>query len=405
MIFGCAGDIDGPLDSERNPNVASARRRGAPIGRDRTEGRWGCRQWRPPFRLRIDMTKFFLNILCCLFVVLGPYVIPGCAGLDKDLLISGETMGTTYHITVVAGAFDNGGELARQIEARLEEINQSMSTYRPESEISRFNSLKEAGRPFCPSGDFVAVMKRAEALYRLTEGAWDGTVYPLVRLWGFGSLRREPAVPSDEAIEKVRPLVGFDKIRLTPDGCLVKRSPGVTVDLASMAKGYGVDALAALIRENGYDRFLVEVGGEVYTSGLRRDGKPWRVGINTPEKEAAFTSVYKALPLQDRALATSGNYRNFFMADGRLYSHLLDPRTGRPVPNDVVSASVMAPDCTLADGLATALVVLGWQKGLALVEGMKGVECFLIVREKDGTLTDRPSAGFPGFDLTSGKAQ
>jgi FAD:protein FMN transferase len=331
----------------------------------------------------------------CLLLATGLTLTLACTDLRKDLHVSGKTMGTTYHITLVAGYFYNEKPLLKKIEDRLGEINRSMSTYLPDSEISRFNALQQTDRAFCPSRDFVSVMTRAEELFRLTAGAWDGTVNPLVRLWGFGNVQKEPAVPPDELIERMRPLVGFDKIQLTREGCLVKRHPEITVDLASIAKGYGVDALARLILDSGFENFLVEIGGEVYTLGERKDGKPWQVGINTPAKDASFNSIYTVVPLKDRALATSGNYRNFFEVDGKMYSHLLDPRTGRPVRNDVASASVMAGNCTFADGLATALVVLGRERGLDLVNRIEGVECLIIVREEDGSLTDHASVGFP----------
>jgi len=329
------------------------------------------------------------------FFAIGLTLVLACTVVKKDLLVSGKTMGTTYHITVVAGYFSNEESLREKIEVRLKEINRSMSTYLPDSEISRFNAMQQTGTEFCPSDDFLAVMSSAEKIYRLTDGAWDATVNPLVQLWGFGNVRRKPVVPSVEAIEEVKPFVGFDRINVTQEGCLIKRHPKVTVDLASIAKGYGVDAVSRLIANDGFDSFLVEIGGEVYTRGFRKDGKPWQVGINTPSKDASFNSVYKVVPLNDMAMATSGSYRNFFEADGRIYSHLLDPRTGWPVRNDVVSASVVAGDCTFADGLATALVVLGRDKGLNLVNRIDGVECLIIVRKENGSLTDYASHGFP----------
>jgi thiamine biosynthesis lipoprotein len=188
--------------------------------------------------------------------------------------------------------------------------------------------------------------------------------------------------------------VGFDRIRLDPSGTISKTDPAVTLDLASIAKGYGVDAIARLLGDEGFDHFLVEIGGEVYARGRRKDGKPWRVGINRPDRQAAFNDVYQAVPLTDRAMATSGDYRIFFQVDGQSYSHILDPRTGRPVTNGVVSATVVADNCTVADGLATALMVMGPEKGVALVNRLPSVACLIVVRQADGTLTDHPSSGF-----------
>jgi thiamine biosynthesis lipoprotein len=168
----------------------------------------------------------------------------------------------------------------------------------------------------------------------------------------------------------------------------------VTLDLSSIAKGYGVDAVAEVIREEGFRNFLVEIGGEVYGSGSRRDGRPWRVGINRPQPDAAPDEIYRVAPLRDAAFATSGDYRSFFVLDGVRYSHVLDPRTGRPVANGVVSVSVLAPDCTLADSLATAVMVMGVEEGLALLERLPGVEGLVVVETENGRLQDHATSGF-----------
>lgn len=318
---------------------------------------------------------------------------PACSGTGKkEVLIQGKTMGTTFHITVVTEA--DTGDLEQRINQRLIEINKSMSTYDPESEISRFNRTTDTGRPFPVSGDFQRVMTVAGELYDLTGGAWDGTVNPLVNLWGFGSRKVTPRVPDQKEIDALLPDVGFRHIAVSKDGTLNKKQGMVTVDLASIAKGYGVDQVAAVISAAGYDHFLVEIGGEIYARGRRPDGNPWRIGINTPKPMTAPAEVYAVVAISDRAFATSGDYRNFFESDGRRYSHVLDPRTGRAVENGVVSATVIAPACTFADGLATALMVMGPEKGLALVNRLPGVECLIIVEDAGGALVEHPSQGF-----------
>ena len=173
-----------------------------------------------------------------------------------------------------------------------------------------------------------------------------------------------------------------------------KNDPFVTLDLASIAKGYGVDAISRVLEENEFENFLVEIGGEVYARGHRKDGKAWRVGINRPDRGAALDDVYKAVALTDQAMATSGDYRIFFQVGDRFYSHILDPRTGWPETSGVVSATVVAANCTVADGLATALMVMGPEKGVALVNRLPMVECLIVVRQPDGTFTDHPSQGF-----------
>ena len=303
-------------------------------------------------------------------------------------------MGTFYHITVVTGWFTPGDDLRRQIDHRLAVINKSMSTYDARSEISRFNALRIVNQPFSVSDDLQRVLQVAAELHRLTQGAWDGTLDPLVNLWGFGRHGTPTHIPDEHEIRQALTHVGFDQIRLDPSGAILKKDADLTLDLASIAKGYGVDEIARLLADRGFTDFLVEIGGEVYARGRRKDGYPWRVGINRPDKMAAPNEIYKVVPLTDRAMATSGDYRIFFQVDGQTFSHILDPRTGRPVNNGVVSATVVAANCTVADGLATALMVMGPEKGLALVDRLSAVESLIVVRQSDGTLKDFPSRGF-----------
>jgi thiamine biosynthesis lipoprotein len=214
-----------------------------------------------------------------------------------------------------------------------------------------------------------------------------------VRLWGFGKGDPIDRLPSAQAIRQAKQLVDFSAIEILPGGRLKKHRLGVTVDLASIAKGYGVDQVSVLISNTGFTHYLVEIGGEVYAAGRRTDGKPWRVGINRPRKGGPADAVYRVVALQDQAMATSGDYRNFIVIDGRSYSHIIDPRTGRPVANGVVSASVIAAGCTLADGLATGIMVMGPESGLALLNRLDGVEGLIIVRKPDGTLVNHWSKG------------
>ena len=318
----------------------------------------------------------------------------GC-GMKKETLLSGRTMGTFYHIKVVTGYFKSLDSLQAKIDARLEEINQSMSTYRPDSEISLFNKMS-TDAPLQVSSDFYAVLEVADRVFELSGGAWDGTLKPLVNLWGFGNARPVQKAPDQDLISQKLAHTGFNHIQLLESQRVSKRNPRVTLDLASIAKGYGADAIAALIRNTGYRDFLVEIGGEVVASGVRQDGKPWVVGINRPPPDAAANAVYRAFSLSDGALATSGDYRNFFELDGVRYSHVIDPRTGYPVANQVASVSVVAPSCTLADGLATALMVMGIDESLALVNRLENVECLIIEYAPDGQLRDHASTGFPG---------
>ena len=318
----------------------------------------------------------------------------GFGGVTEHRL-AGRTMGTTYHIKIIAPPSKDADmdAVRKRIDHRLEQLNQSMSTYRSTSEISRFNKLTTIGQPFTVSSDFLQVMRAAGTIHDLTAGAWDGTVHPLVNLWGFGRSGPIETVPSRKDIEKALENVGFQHIEVSPEGHLKKRRGQVTVNLDSIAKGYGVDMVASLLTELGYGNYLVEIGGEVFAAGRRKDGNPWKVGINRPEKGAATTDVYKALVLENRAMATSGDYRNYVEIQGRSYSHIIDPRNGYPVNNGVVSASVIAPNRTLADGLATALMIMGPTEGVQLLNRLEGVEGLIIVQRSDGAFENHLSKG------------
>ena len=322
-----------------------------------------------------------------LFVVLA---LSACLP-PPEVKLEGRTMGTTWHVTVL-GRRPAGG-LQEKIERRLEEVDRSLSTYREDSEINRFSRFARTGEEFPASRDFLEVMRTAARVHDLSGGAWDGTVRPLVDLWGFGPLPPVAEPPDPKKVEALLGDVGFDRIEIRP-AALVKRVASVTLDLSSIAKGYGVDRVAGVVRGEGFSDFLVEIGGEVYAAGSRRGGGAWRVGINRPRSDAATDELHRVAALRDAALATSGDYRQFFVRDGVRYSHILDPRTGRPVTNGVVSVSVLAPDCTLANGLATAVMVMGVDDGLALVERLEGVEALVVVETKDGRLEDHASSGF-----------
>ncbi len=302
-------------------------------------------------------------------------------------------MGTVYHVKLVTSGKVETAPLKSELDRLLKDLNRSMSTYDPQSEISRFNGAK-TDQPVAVSDDFATVMRISQKIYNLTQGAWDGTVAPLINLWGFGPKGQLTQVPSAEAIEAGQEVVGFHHIELQDGRLLVKKIPKVTLSLASIAKGYGVDRLAGVLIQKGYTDFLVEIGGEVYAQGHNAAGDPWRVGINRPDPGGRLDAVYRVVRLSQTALATSGDYRQFYEIDGKRYSHIIDPKTGYPVQNGVVSASVVAGNCALADGLATALMVMGPEKGLALINSLENVDALIVVRDAKGRLIDYLSNGF-----------
>ena len=338
----------------------------------------------------INAMNKFLPITFLLIILL----LTATGEAKRENLIEGRTMGTTYHIKVVTDAAERVSGLKEKIDRRLAQINRVFSTYIKDSEISRFNALNRAGEKFQVSDDFMQVMRTARDIHRLSEGAWDGTVNPLVDLWGFGPIQREPRMPPANVIKTLLPLIGFERIQIMEPNFLVKNLATVTLDLNAIAKGYAVDEVSRLVETNGFKNYLVEIGGEVYAAGVRADGKNWRVGINRPQKDAAFSAVYKVVSIYNQAFATSGDYRNFFEIDGLRYSHVIDPRTGYPVSNGVVSVSIIADNCTLADGLATAIMVMGAENGLQLVSRLDNVECFIVVENSDRRLVDFISSGF-----------
>jgi len=336
------------------------------------------------------MTKIYLTIAISISILIA---YTDC-GAKREHLIQGPTMGTTYHVKVVTGYFQAITGLKEKIDRRLEEINQSMSTYIEDSEISRFNNYQQVGKRFKISNDFYQVMRTAQRIFELSDGAWDGTVNPLVDLWGFGRAGPKNKVPMEYEISALLSDIGFDNIIVLEPGFLLKKRAAVTLVLSSIAKGYGVDQVADTIRKEGFQNYLVEIGGEVFASGYREDGKLWRIGINRPQTDAAFDEVYKVVNLHNRAFATSGDYRNFFAVDGIRYAHIINPRTGYPISNGVVSVTVIADTCCFADGLATAIMVMGAEKGLDLINRLDAVEGLVIVEQMDGRLADFYSKGF-----------
>jgi thiamine biosynthesis lipoprotein len=279
-------------------------------------------------------------------------------------------MGTWYSVRL--GARPAGLDpprLQADIEARLDRVNAWMSTYRPDSEISRFNRYE--GTDWFPvSAETEHVVQAALEVSRLTDGAFDVTVAPLVDLWSFGPETREPRVPSEEEIARRRARVGYRQfeVRRAPPA-LRKTRPDLMIDLSAIAKGFGVDQVAELLEEAGIRHWLVEIGGDVRARGVKSDQTAWRIGVEKPL--SGRREVQLVLEIGRRAVATSGDYRNFFEVDGKRYGHTIDPRTGRPVEHGLGSVTVVEDTCMSADALATALMVLGPAKGydLAVARG------------------------------------
>ncbi|QDT66838.1 FAD:protein FMN transferase [Calycomorphotria hydatis] len=330
--------------------------------------------------------------ICCLATV----------GCGKDVVkqptyqvLSGETMGTTYSINVPGvESAEVASVLESLIDQRLEQLNAVLSTWRDDSELSRVNRAV-AGETLALHEETVKVLVEADRIHKLSDGAFDITVGPLIQLWGFHNPKRIPVPPDENAIKEAQTIIGMAKLGFSAEmGELIKQEDGVTVDVSALAKGYGVDVIAELLKEQGYENYMVEIGGEVQTLGVNFHGESWRIGVERPIP--GFRLIQKVVPLpasSGTAMATSGDYRNFFEHDGKRYSHTLDPRTGKPVTHLLRSVSVIHESCMTADALATAVMVLGPVDGYNLLVE-QGIAALLIV-EEDGKLVERATPGFP----------
>lgn len=294
----------------------------------------------------------------------------------------GQTMGTTYSVKVFDPPADFPQDWQLQIDGELRRVNDQMSTYLDSSEISRFNASRSSDW-FEVSRETALVVAKALEVHRLSEGAFDVTVAPLVNAWSFGPGKRTAQPPTAEVIEQLLPQIGSDKLfaRLDPPA-LRKSDPLVSIDLSAIAKGHGVDRIVELLTSIGADNTFVEIGGEVRATGDKA-GQPWTVGLQQPDATSKLVAV--AQPLRDQAVATSGDYYNFYEFEGRRYSHTIDPRTGRPIEHALASVSVLAADCMTADAWATALEVLGPEAGLRVARSLP-LDALLMIRGDDGTI-------------------
>ena len=294
---------------------------------------------------------------------------------------TGLTMGTTWSVRINAEALPlSRPQLKAQFDAVLNRVNAEMSTYLPNSELSRINATDSAER-IPVSASLARVLQAAQKISRATRGAFDVTVGPLVNLWGFGP-EQDFTVPAEDQVNRSLRLVGYEKLRLDPAASTLKKAHGgVSIDLSAIAKGYGVDELAGYLERLQLDNYLVEIGGEIRARGVNGEQVPWRIGIEQPV--AGQRGVRRVIRLDNTAMATSGDYRNYFEQDGIRYSHTIDPRTGRPVSHDLASVTVLHPSATLADAWATGLLVLGLDEGYATALE-NGLAAYFIVRGDEG---------------------
>ncbi len=343
------------------------------------------------------LRRFVLPALFVIALFLAVWVRrPGGDAESSVVRLSGPTMGTAYHVTAVieAPGVDEAA-IRTAVDEALGEVDDAMSTYKPGSALSRFNRHAETA-PFAVPPALIEVVALAQQVSAESDGAFDVTVGPLVRAWGFGP--DDPgAAPTVEVQDALRARVGWRKLTVDARGSTLSKSqPDVDLDLSAIAKGYGVDQAATALDRLGLTRYLVEVGGEVVTRGANPEGEPWRVGIEKPAYDGG--GLQEVVALSGRAMATSGDYRNYREVDGRRVSHTIDPRTGRPIEHRLASVSVIATRCAVADAWATALNVLGPEAGLALARE-RDLAALMIVRTESGAFEERATPAFEAFRI------
>ncbi|GIU42579.1 FAD:protein FMN transferase [Shewanella sairae] len=308
------------------------------------------------------------------------FFISACTKQVEVISLSGNTMGTTYHIKVVPNdKLPDPQLLQAEIDLALEQVNDQMSTYRPNSELSKFNQLTRQDKVEV-SADTAKVIAEGLALYKTTDGALDITLGPLVNLWGFGPDKRPTQIPSQQEIDEARQRTGIDAI-VVEGNRISKLNPDIYVDLSSIAKGFGVDKIAALLDKYQPMGYLVEIGGEISLRGTKADGSLWRIAIEKPGNSG--DGIQQVIAPKNMAMATSGDYRNYYEENGQRFSHLIDPRTGYPINHRLASVTVLHEESMIADGYATAMMVLGTQASLELAK-REHLAIMLIEKQDDG---------------------
>lgn len=288
----------------------------------------------------------------------------------------GFVFGTIYHIT-----YQSDKNYQKEIEAELKKVDQSLSPFNKTSIISRINRNENVA----VDEMFKEVFNLAENISKETDGAFDITVAPMVNVWGFGF--KQGITPSKEVIDSLKAIVGFHKVALV-DGHVKKQNPNTMLDCSAIAKGYGSDIVARFLKSKGIENYMVEIGGEVVTRGNSEKRVPWRIGVNKPTDDSLNTSteLQTVLNVTDKAMATSGNYRNFYYKNGKKYAHTIDPKTGYPVQHNILSATVIADNCATADAYATSFMVLGMEGAQKILAKHPDLLAYLIYSDDKGKM-------------------
>ena len=323
----------------------------------------------------MNKKRLIWQIPFLLFLVIGTVIIIKQQKNINYQHDEGFIFGTIYHIT-----YHSDNNLKKEIEAELKKVDQSLSPFNKTSVISKVNRNEN------PVVDpmFKEVFLLAENISNETHGAFDITVAPLVNEWGFGF--KKGVEPTRQVIDSLKYIVGYQKVKLTPKNYVQKQDPRIMLDCSAIAKGYGCDVVARLLRKNGINDYMIEIGGEIVTRGFNQKQEPWRIGVNKPTDDSLNTSqeLQTVLNVTDIAMATSGNYRNFYYKNGKKYAHTIDPKTGYPVQHTLLSATVLAKDCATADAYATSFMVLGLEGAQKILQQHPELMAYLIYADKDG---------------------
>ena len=330
----------------------------------------------------------FVHILAKVILFVTIFVVTLAVPINAETLkLNGQTMGSYYAITIDGATESNAAEIQTKIDAVLADVNRQMSTWDLDSEISRFNQ-SESTDWFPVSPGFAEVVLESIRLHKVTDGAFDPTVAPLIDLWGFGAKRPE-SFPSQEAIDLARSKTGmqFIDVQAEPPSIRKTRSD-LTLNLSAVAPGHGTDRLSQQLTKLGYPSHVVDISGEVRTGTFKANGEKWRVGVESP-----FGEIHRVIECAEVSVSTSGNYRNYFEYKGVRYSHTIDPATGQPMINPPASVSVLSDSCMTADGLATGLMVMGIERGLQFAK-LHGLSVLFLDLVDEKTIVEHATGEF-----------
>ena len=323
------------------------------------------------FPTRESSLKWLVIAMLPAFVFLS-----ACTSKKAYIYNDGPVYGTYYHVVYES---PDGTDLHEEIKLKFQEYDHSFSTFNDQSVISKINT----NQPVEPDQWFIRCFEKSQEISGITQGAFDITVAPLVNAWGFGFKEKENVTA--ELIDSLLQLTGYGKVRLE-NGQIIKDNPDIMLDMSAIAKGYTSDLIADFLKSKGCENYMVEIGGEVVAKGQNAKGADWKIGISKPDETGLLVSedLQAIVKLPAHALATSGNYRNFYVEDGKKYAHTIDPTTGYPVQHSLLSATVLANDCMTADAFATAFMVLGLEKSVELANKLPYLEVYFIYADETG---------------------